>query len=54
MFMAIEEGRCPTCNVVGNRMQADKDIMVCPSCKAVFGEFGIVIDTQNAQEHQVA
>lgn len=54
MFMMIDSDRCPACCLVGKRIQSMTGIFVCPSCNTVFGEFGIVMESQNIREQPVA
>lgn len=54
MFMMVDTGHCPACCTAGRRMKMP-DVFVCPSCMAVFGEFGIIINPQEgAGEQQMA
>jgi len=36
---------CPSCGIRGERWKKNPDVLICPSCKTFFNEFGVVLGT---------
>ncbi|NOZ81574.1 MAG: hypothetical protein GXO63_00255 [Candidatus Micrarchaeota archaeon] len=42
MFLMVGENRCPSCGIVGETWKKKPEVFKCPSCNAIFNEFGII------------
>ena len=41
---------CPTCGIKGEKWKKNPDILICPSCKTFFNEFGVILGTTTEKE----
>jgi len=46
----IGKRRCPSCGIKGKVWRKELKVYVCPDCKALFNEFGIILESQNRRE----
>ena len=42
MFMMIGKDNCPSCGVESKVWKKNPTVFMCPKCKSVFSEFGVV------------
>lgn len=50
----IGKRRCPSCGIKGKIWKKEPDVFVCPSCKAFFSEFGIILESEIKKESMFA
>ena len=46
----IGKKRCPSCGIIGNRWKQNPDILICPTCKTFFNEFGVILESKLEKE----
>ena len=49
----IGKRRCPSCGIKGDRWKENPGILICPTCKTFFNEFGVILESRIGRENVI-
>ena len=52
MYM-IGKKRCPSCGIKGESWKQNPGVLICPSCRTFFNEFGVILESRNEKEEVI-
>jgi len=49
----IGKRRCPSCGIKGEPWKENPDVLICPTCKTFFNEFGVILEPKAEREDMI-